>query len=435
MNYVEIINLIFSIIGALFALYLLHFVFFAISGLIRHKTYPKTEEKCRYLVLCSAKNEENVIGRLIHSIREADYPQEKLDILIVAHNCTDRTAEIASSLGAKVIIDDNEEEKTLGCAYKYAFEHFGSLSSYDGVIVFNADNTVAKDYFEKLNDAFVYYGKKDAVTTFRHSLNMNEGILPAIYCYYFSTSCLLAFSGRNNFGLSGRITGCGFLLPASHLENGWKYVSITEDIEYSADAVLRGETIRFCYDATFYDEQPTKFKTMWFQRLRWIKGQQIVSAMYFGKLFKALFAKDRKNKASLFISLTFHSYVVLVTTILFLIQIVFLLLSPLFGVSLQDAFFYWNGGANIFQNLFLSCQTGMLFGFAKGVVFFILTSYLAGLAVLIAGRAKYKGYRVMKKILAFIVFPLFLALAFPLEWTSLATRKVEWKRITHGDTE
>ena len=435
MNYVEIINLIFSIIGALFSLYLLHFVFFAFSGLFHHKKYPAAEEKCRYLVLCSAKNEENVIGRLIQSIREADYPQEKLDICIVAHNCTDKTAEVAASLGTKVIVDNNKAERTLGYAYKYAFEHLDNLSSYDGVIVFNADNTVAKDFFQKINDTFVYYGKKDAVTTFRHSLNMNDAVLPVVYSYYFSTSCLLGFSGRNNFGVSSRITGCGFLVPVSYLSNGWNYFSMTEDIEFSADSVLQGRTIRYCYDADFYDEQPTKFKTMWFQRLRWAKGQQVVSAMYLGKLFKALFSKDHKNKVSLFVSLSFHSFLVLAITFLFLLQLLLLLLSPAFGVSLYDAFLYWDSNASTFQNLFVSLRTGMLIGFAKTVVLFVINGYLAGIGVLIAGRSKDKGYNVPKRILGFLIFPLFLALHFPLEWVSLASRKVEWKKIPHGDTE
>ena len=262
MNYAEIINLIFLILGSLFALFHLHFYFFGISGFLRHKRYPPVREKCRYLVLASGKNEETVIGRLIQSVREADYPQDKLDILVVAHNCVDRTAEIASCMGAKVLVDDNKEEKTLGYAYKFAFEHIDNLSDYDGVVFFNADNTVAKDYFDKLNDAFVHYGKKDVVSSFRNILNAKRGILPIIYGFYFAISCLFGFSGRDNFGVSGRVTGCGFVIPVDYLKDGWKYLSITEDLEFSADSVLHGKGFRFCYEATFYGEQPTNLKTM-----------------------------------------------------------------------------------------------------------------------------------------------------------------------------
>lgn len=432
MNYVSIINFIFFIIGTAFSIYLFHFIFFAISALFHKKTYPKAKEKCRYGIIISAKNEENVIGRLIKSIREADYPQDKLDIYVIAHNCEDKTGEIAASLGANVFIDNNKEENTLGQAYKYAFNHIDNISSYDGFIFFNADNTVRKDYFEKLNDAFVYYDKNDAISTFRHSLNINEGVLPATYSYYFSTSCLLAFSGRNNHNVSGRITGCGFVIPANQVVNGWSFTSITEDIEYSANAVSHGKTIHFCYDATFYDEQPTKFKTMWNQRLRWAKGQQIISKQYFPILFKSLFSKNNKNKVSVFVFITFHSFITLVTMFLFFLQLILLFLSPLFNVSLYDTFLYWNHDVSWFHNMFLSLNTGMLFIYAKSLFFFFIYSYVNAAAVLFAGRKKYQGVKINKMIGGFLLYPLFLILQFPLDLIVLFIKKVKWKKIPHG---
>ena len=432
MNYISILNLIFLIIGTAFSIYLFHFIFFAFSGTFHKKRYPSVEEKCRYGIIISAKDEENVIGRLINSIREADYPQDKLDIYVIAHNCSDRTGEIAKSLGAFVIVDNNKEENTLGQAYKYAFSHMDNISSYDGFIFFNADNTVAKDYFNKINDAFVYYGKKDAISTFRGSLNANDGILPSVYGHYFGTSCMLAFSGRNNFNVSGRVTGCGFVVPSDQLVNGWNFTSITEDIEYSANSVLNGRKIHFCYDATFYDEQPKSFKTMWNQRLRWAKGQHIISKLYFPKLFVALFSRKHKNKVSLYVSLTFHSFIIVTSLFLAVIQLVLLFLSPLFGVSLHDTFLYWNTNESWFYNMFLSMNTGYLFSFLKGMVLFIISSYITVLLVRISAHDKFKDYKLSKKILGFLFYPLFLALQFPLDLIGLFKKQVKWKKIPHG---
>lgn len=435
MNYVTVINIIFLVIGTLFSIYLFHFVVFAISGLVHKKRYPKVEEKCRYGIIISAKDEENVIGRLINSIRDADYPQDKLDIFVIAHNCKDKTGEIAQSLGAIVIVDNNKEENTLGQAYHYAFKHIENISSYDGFIFFNADNTVSKNYFDKLNDAFVYYDKKDAISTFRSSLNANDGILPAVYGYYFGTSCSLAFSGRNNLNVSGRVTGCGFVVPSYQLINGWNFTSITEDIEYSANTILNGKKIRFCYDATFYDEQPNSVKTMWFQRLRWAKGQHIISKRYFPKLFSALFSRKHKNKLTLFVTMSFHSYLVVATTFITILQIVALLLSPLFNVSLYDAFLFWNANESWFHNMFYSLNTGYLFFYAKTVVLFIVSSYITALFVLISAHEKFKDYRLSKKILGFLFFPLFLALEFPLDIVGLFKKEVKWKKIPHGTSK
>lgn len=433
MNYVSIVNLVFFILGIALSIYLFHFIFFALSAVFHRKRYPKVEEKCRYGIIISAKDEETVIARLIKSIRDANYPQDKLDIFVIAHNCKDKTADIAKSLGANVIVDNNAEENTLGQAYHYAFKRIKDITSYDGFIFFNADNTVDKEYFTKLNEAFVFYNKKDVVTTFRHSLNMNDGVLPSLYSYYFATSCLLAFSGRNNFNVSGRITGCGFVVPSYRLVDGWNYLSITEDIEFSADSILNGKTIRFCYEATFYDEQPIKMKTMWFQRLRWAKGQQIVSKLYFPKLFRALFSRKHKNKMSIYTSMSTNSFVTLVVTVLFVLQLIALLLSPLFGISLHDTFLYWDTNQTWYYNLFMSFNLGALFNYAKSFIIFVLSGFITVIAVLISGREKYKGYSVKNKIGAFLTFPFFMMLQFPLDIVALFNKKVEWKIIPHGD--
>ena len=431
MNYVSIVNIIFFIISILVGLYVFHFVFFAIVGLFHRKRFPKCEEKCRYGILVSAKDEENVIPRLIESVREADYPQDKLDIYIIAHNCKDRTADVAKEMGANVIVYNNENARTLGLAYQYAYKQI-NINDYDAFIVLNADNVVSKDYFEKINDAFIYHNKHDVITTFRHALNIKDGAISATYSYYFAAACLLSYIGRECFGVSCRVTGCGFAIPVRLLQDGWNYTSITEDVEFSADKVLNGETIRYCDEAIFYDEQPRNIKTTWFQRLRWAKGQNLTSRKYFGKLLKALFSKKSKNKMSLFISLTFNSFIPLVFFFLFLAQNILLLFSPLCGVSLQDAFLYWNHDLNWFQNLFMSFNTGALFGIAKTFVWVILGSYITATVTLIESRGKYKGQPVLPMITGFFIFPFFLLLQIPLDLTAIFVREVKWRKIPHG---
>jgi len=431
MNYVEIVNLVFFSISILVNIYLFHFVFFMIVGVVHRKTFPQAAEQCRYGILVSAKDEENVIPRLIHSIQEADYPKDKIDIYVIAHNCKDKTAEVARSLGVHVIVYDDENARTLGLAYQYAFKRI-NIKEYDGFIIFNADNVVRKDYFQKLNDAFVYYQKDAVVTTFRHALNIADGTMPAIYSYYFASSCLLCYIGRECLNVSTRVTGCGFVVPVRLLENGWNYTSITEDIEFSVDRILDGETFHYCDEAIFYDEQPCSFVPMWFQRLRWAKGQNLTSRKYFPKLFKALFDRKKKNKFSIYTAMTFNSFIPLLYFFLSLLQNLILLFAPCAGISLQEAFLYWNQEQNWFQNLFLSFSTGAVFGIIKGLIWFFLASYLTTFMVLLASRGKYKGQPKLPLIKGFLLFPLFVLLQVPLDITALLVRDVKWRKIPHG---
>ena len=434
MNYVEIINVIFTIIGGLLTLYFFHFVFFAIVGPFHKNRFPAQEKKLRYGIIISCKDEENVIGRLIRSIREADYPQEKLTIFVIAHNCSDHTAEIAASLGAKVIVDNNKEENTLGQAYHYAFPRIKDRLEYDGFFLFNADNTVRKDYFQKMNDAFLHYGGKAAITSFRSALNMNQGALPSAYGLYFGIDMMLAFQGRETFGVNSRMTGCGFLIPSYQVKDGWDFQCITEDLEYGAAMALKGERIRFCREAVFYDEQPTKLRTMWYQRLRWSKGTHIVSQRYFIPLLKALFHKGR-HKMSIYVSLTLHSEIILLSLALMLLQIGLLLISPLFGVTLYDAFLYWNAEAGFWGNMFASFQTGALFTLAKGLATFVLTALIVGFISYIAGYDNYKEFKKSTMFRGWLLLPLFFALQYVIDVRTLFGKSIGWVKIAHGENK
>ena len=43
----------------------------------------------KYAVVIAARNEQAVIGELIRSIRNQNYPRDLIDIFVVADNCTD----------------------------------------------------------------------------------------------------------------------------------------------------------------------------------------------------------------------------------------------------------------------------------------------------------------------------------------------------------
>ena len=102
MNYSQIISLIFNITSFVIGGLGIYFIVFSIIGLFFKKRYPNTEIKKKYAILVSARNEEKVIGNLIDSINKNDYPSELVKVFVVAHNCTDRTAEVARLNGAEV---------------------------------------------------------------------------------------------------------------------------------------------------------------------------------------------------------------------------------------------------------------------------------------------------------------------------------------------
>lgn len=122
MNYIKIVNTVAFVAFVIFTLLYLHFFFFAVVGFFKKKKYPKTDRKLRYGAIIPARNEEAVVGNLIDSIRRNRYPQDKLDVFVIAHNCTDQTARVAREHGAIVYEYNNPEECTMGYAFRYLFD-------------------------------------------------------------------------------------------------------------------------------------------------------------------------------------------------------------------------------------------------------------------------------------------------------------------------
>ena len=76
------------------------YVIIALLGKKKKKNY-NTEAKTlhKYAFIIAARNENAVIGNLIDSIKNQNYPSELIDVIVVADNCTDNRAvyKIASS--------------------------------------------------------------------------------------------------------------------------------------------------------------------------------------------------------------------------------------------------------------------------------------------------------------------------------------------------
>ncbi len=418
MNYSQIISLIFNIITFVIGGLGAYYIIFALIGLILTKKYPKTDIKKRYAILVSARNEETVIGNLIESINKNEYPTELIKIFVVAHNCTDRTAEVARLNGAEVFEYNNASEKTKGYALKYLVNQIKDkygINSFDAYMVLDADNILTPNYISKMNDAFVYYNGERAITSFRASKNYSTNVITGLYGLFFIANCVLDNRGRTVLNCSTRVQGTGFMLPASTLVDGWNYVTLTEDWELSADQVLQKHKIMYCDEAIFYDEQPSSVKVMLRQRLRWQKGHLMVFRTKFFQLFKNLFRKNSYKVSSYDIA-----YEILplgaISFSLIILQTVLLLFCPLFK---QD---------------FASVMVPYLISLLVSFVSFYLTLFVLGILVAIREHKRIRAKNAFHNMLICILFPLFFMLTIVLDFVCIFVTDLQWKTIPHLDT-
>ena len=257
-----------------------------------------------------------------------------------------RTAEIARSKGATVYEYNNPAERVVGCAYRHFAERInaeGGLSELDGIIVINADNVLAPDYISRMNDAFVATGGEKVITSYRNSENFGRNYMTCLYGIFFIAACRYESRGRTVCNCSTRVSGTGFLFRADLIKEGWNYVSLTEDWEFSADRISRGMKVFYCDDAQLYDEQPKTIRLMLRQRLRWARGHTVVFFTRIKQLARSFFRPKKKggpeNKFSIFdISMSLMPLGVM-GVVLGLAQAVCVAVAPLVGVS--ASFAWW----------------------------------------------------------------------------------------------
>ncbi|MGG7057386.1 glycosyltransferase family 2 protein [Clostridium nigeriense] len=304
-----------------FALMMYYFIlaFFGLRRKPEKKNYKPTK---KFAMIVAAHNEEVVIGKLIESMLNQNYPRELFDIFVIADNCTDNTAKIARKYGVYVYERFNKEQKGKGYALEWMFDKiFNMQKKYDAVAIFDADNLVSKNWCKEINSKMLDGYK--VVQGYIDSKNPNDSWIAASYSIAFWTQNRMYQLARANVGLSNQIGGTGFAIDIDILKKfGWGATCLTEDLEFSCKLILNGEKVGWAHDAIIYDEKPLTLKQSWVQRRRWMQGFTDVASRYFFKLLKKGF-KERKwfvLDCALYVIQPFFTLMIGISTILSFIQ-------------------------------------------------------------------------------------------------------------------
>lgn len=419
MKPIDIINvvnfIIFLAITVLYS-YQLVYVVVALIAHARHKEKDKEAKKLhRFAFIVAARNEEAVIGNLIDSIKQQNYPPELIDIFIVADNCTDNTAKIAAEHGGKVYERFNKHHVGKGYALDYAFNKiasdYGDYTEYDGYFIFDADNVLDKDYVNEINK--VFDSGYNVITCYRNSKNYDTNWITAGYSLWFLREAKYLNNPRMILKTSCAVSGTGFLVNSKIIKknHGWKCNLLTEDIQFSVENILEGEKIGYCEKAVIYDEQPTTFKQSWDQRMRWSKGFYQVMFRYGKQLLGRMF-----RKKEMFIS-CYDMFMTLAPAALL----------SIFSVLMNVVFIFLNlSNPSMIKTLVPVALNALIYSFAS----YYILMFTMGVITVITEWKKILA-PTHKKILYLFTFPLFMFTYIPISIIALF-KKVEWKPIKHN---
>ncbi len=108
----------------------------------------------RFRIVVPAHNEEAGLARTLWGLRRLDYPQSRYQVVVVADNCTDRTAEVARNCDAHVLERHDPERRGKGYALQFAFEELARepLSAWGAAVVVDADTEVTPNLLHAFAD-------------------------------------------------------------------------------------------------------------------------------------------------------------------------------------------------------------------------------------------------------------------------------------------
>jgi cellulose synthase/poly-beta-1,6-N-acetylglucosamine synthase-like glycosyltransferase len=253
--------------------------------LYRASADPPTGQVEPLLFLIPAHNEELLIGQCIDSLASMDYPSDRRTLLVIADNCTDRTAAIARARGASVLERSSLSDRGKGHAIAWALSAV-PLAGFSAVVIVDADTIVEPDFcralmnWAPLSDRALqtYDGLSNE---FESSLTRMAGLLTR---NRYGTSLPI----KARAGLSCPMTGDGIVLGTNVLTTfPWNVNTITEGWELYARLTTRGQQILYAGDAKLYAQEASTLSASRTQRRRWASGRLAVLRTYWSDILKA----------------------------------------------------------------------------------------------------------------------------------------------------
>ena len=312
----QVVRIILEVLSAVFSVWMTAMLIYQLVlgcfGFKRKaKDYRDHEPESRFLVLVPAHNEERVVKDIIENLQHMEYPKELYDFFIIADNCTDRTADVARQMGAKVI--ETKKSKPTSptgkpIALKKALKIIGNYQDkYDILMIFDADNLIDPNMFLEVNSQYIDKNKPEMIQCYLGSKN-KKGPVAWFYYMCFTTSNRFVQLARTRRGLNCGIGGTGYAVDTKFLfeRGGWTTMSLTEDFEIQIEATLKGKRILWNHNVRVYDEKPTDIKASLRQRIRWAQGQWFVALKNTPNVFRAI--KEKTISAREALSVMMYMY-------------------------------------------------------------------------------------------------------------------------------
>ena len=221
-------------------------------------------------------NEQHVIGRLIDAICQFEYPRAKLQIQIL-DDSTDQTVEIVAnkvehyrSLGFDIEQIRRDDRKGFKAG---ALKEGLVKATGDYIAIFDADFLPSKDFLQR---TIPYFQQKEiaVVQTRWEHINRDYSLLTRLQALQLNVHFTIEQQGRRAANQMLQFNGTAGVWRKQAIEDagGWNDDTLTEDLDLSIRAQLKGWQIKYLEEVSSPAELPAEMNGFKSQQFRWMKG-------------------------------------------------------------------------------------------------------------------------------------------------------------------
>ncbi len=243
----------------------------------RNKPLPPDADLSHVLIQLPTFNEAAVVARALESAAALDWPRDRLHIQLL-DDSTDETTEIARTkveelrargVDAMLLHRDNREGFKAGAL---AAGLAGRSDSY--IAIFDADFIPPPDYLRRTVAELIADPSLCFVQGRWEHLNADYSLLTKAQSLSLDAHFAVEQSARSWSGLPMSFNGSGGIWRRTAIEDagGWQYDTLTEDLDLSVRAWLRGWRSRFLVGLEVPGELPDTITAWRNQQFRWTKG-------------------------------------------------------------------------------------------------------------------------------------------------------------------
>jgi cellulose synthase/poly-beta-1,6-N-acetylglucosamine synthase-like glycosyltransferase len=275
-----------AVLGSVFASFGLYQLLLASAAFRYRPPRAAGAPTKRVTVLVPAHDEEALIRRCVESLNAQAYPRELFEVVVIADNCTDDTAEVARKAGASVLVRNEPGARGKGHALRWAIDRLLAREwPPDAIAVVDADSVADPAFLQ----ALVRPLEEGAPAAQGESLLFDEGSPGAAFrAGAFLLVNRVRPAGRAVLGLPCNLQGNGMLFSTDLLRaHPWEAFSATEDLEYSINLLVAGVEPRFVGGAVVQSPSAPSDEAATHQQLRWEGGKLHVARTRLGRVLAA----------------------------------------------------------------------------------------------------------------------------------------------------